>query len=183
MYPEPQNQPEPQTQPPATSVEPDPRPIEELGAESTGGKEPGAPSSPPPPQPEPFTDKEILEGSAFLILMGVRPRDEFEVATFLEGYQWVLRPLLPTAKLLEPLGLGKALARYGLHKGGSLDSLANWHPLARLGIGALTLAAAAYGGVRAVQKERAQQTGPAPEGAGVADADRGAAAGASPKQE
>lgn len=105
---------------------------------------------------EPFTAEEIVSGAAFVLVLGLRLENDAETAAFREAFGWVLRPVLPTAKVLEQLEIGQALAQYGIGKGmglggGGLDMLPAW---ARLAAGVVALGVAGYMGKQAVIKER-----------------------------
>lgn len=111
---------------------------------------------PPParrPSVEPFNAQEIVEGTAIALVVGLRLESEVEAAAFQAAFQWVWRPILPTAKVLDQLGVGEALATYGIGRGmglgGRLDQLP---PFARVACGALVLGVAGYMAYQATRK-------------------------------
>lgn len=106
---------------------------------------------------EPFSSTEIVEGTAVALVIGLRLESEAEALAFREAFQWVWKPILPTANLLDQLGVGEALAGYGVGKGmglgGTLDQLP---PLARVACGALVLGVAGYMAMKAVRPGRGE---------------------------
>lgn len=128
-------------------------PIEELGEPTPEAATPQSPAV------EPFTDEEILSAVGVGLMLGLRLQDEEEVRIWNEHWNWIVKPMLPTAAVLKPLRLGDALAKYGIGKGmlpgtGALENLPDW---VRLLIGGAVLSFSAFGGFRAVQEYRAQR--------------------------
>lgn len=126
---------------------------------------------------EPFSADEIVGGAAFMLIMGFQMQSEREAAAFQEAFQWMVKPIFPTAKVVEQLKLGEALAHYGIGKGMGLGlGLENLPPLARIACGALALGTAGFMAYRAVQvAKKGEVDEQTAEGAsvGVAGADSG----------
>lgn len=114
---------------------------------------------PPVASVEPFSSAEIVEGTAIALVIGLRLENEREAAAFRQAFQWVWKPVLPTEKLLDQLGVGTALANYGIGRGmglaGKLDQLP---PFARIAAGALVLGVAGFMAYRATQGEVTYET-------------------------
>lgn len=101
---------------------------------------------------EPFSADEIVGGAAFMMIVGFQMQSEREAAAFQEAFQWMVKPIFPTAKVVEQLRLGEALAHYGVGRGMGLGlGLENLPPLARIACGAVALGAAGFMAYRAVQ--------------------------------
>ena len=113
---------------------------------------------------EPFTPDEIVNGVGMLIVMGAQLRSEDEAAAFREAFTWTIRPIFPTARVVEQLKLGDALAQYGIGRGMGPGGLDRLPPFTRILIGTLALGAAGFMALRAVQDVRThgprQQTNP-----------------------
>lgn len=120
---------------------------------------------------EPFTDEEILDGTAIVAMIaGARAarvpiQNEADVETFQKAYKNILAPYISTAAVIKPLKLGPALARYGIHKNmGPGFDLERVPALARLGIGAVILSVSGFLGLTAVARSHTgQRAAPEPQ--------------------
>ncbi len=129
-----------------------------------------------PPKVVPFTGEEIARGVAIAATLGLR----FETPEAAEAFEKAFMaavPIMPTPAVLDALGVGEALAAYGIHKGmaGGPDALAALPPWLRLLVGAGYLAFAVYAGVRAAREvkgakeARVPAAGPGASGAGLGE--------------
>ncbi len=130
------------------------------------GSEPGA------PEPEPFTGEEIARGVAFAATFGLRFQTAEEAQAFEKAFMAAL-PIMPTPAVLDALGVGEALAAYGIHKGmaGGPEAVEALPPWLRILLGAGYLGLAVFMGVRAAKEvnrgsEAHRAPGPGPAGAG-----------------
>jgi hypothetical protein len=126
-----------------------------------------------PPEPEPFTGEEIANGVAFAVIWGMRLTPE-QVVAFQRAFAAAL-PIMPTPAVLDMLGVGEALAAYGIHKGmlggpDALESLPVWLRLL-LGVGYLGLAV--FMGIRAAKEVSGEAKTDSPAGSAVAGAGAG----------
>ena len=110
---------------------------------------------------EPFTGEEIASGLAWAVMAGLRLSDEKQIEAFQRAFVAAV-PIMPTPAVLDALGVGDALAAYGIHKGmvGGPDTLATLPPWLRLLIGAGYLAFAVYTGVRAAKEVKGEKEAP-----------------------
>ncbi len=101
----------------------------------------------------PFTGEEIARGVATAALFGLKFRTKEEAEAFEKAFLAAV-PIMPTPAVLDYLGVGEALAAYGIHKGmiGGPDALEALPPWLRIIIGAGYLAFAVYTGVRAAKE-------------------------------
>ncbi|WP_240307662.1 hypothetical protein [Thermus caldifontis] len=108
----------------------------------------------------PFTGEELANGTAMLLMLGLRLQSPEEVQAFQRAFQ--AASILPPAQVLDALKVGEALAQYGIGKNrlpmGQVENLPPW---VRIALGGVVLAFAAYGGVRAAMEVRASRAGPA----------------------
>ena len=133
------------------------------------------PGTEDPPEVVPFTGEEIARGVALVVTLGLRFESPEEAKAFEQAFMAAI-PIMPTPAVLDYLGVGEALAEYGIHKGmvGGPDALETLPPWLRLLIGAGYLAFAVYTGVRAAkevkgvkEKEAGQPPAPGPHAAGA----------------
>jgi hypothetical protein len=102
----------------------------------------------------PFLPAEIVSGAAIVLAIGLQ-LDAPEMEAFKEAFQWVWKPVLPTAKVIEQLAVGEALATYGVGHGMGIGrGLDQLPPFARIACGALVLGVAGYMAHRAVLPPR-----------------------------
>lgn len=154
---------------PDSGSEPNFRPLDDT--EVPG--EPGFEDLPPAPVVEPvipFTGEELANGTAMLLMLGLRLQSPEEVEAFKGAFQ--ATTFLPPAQVLDMLKVGEALAAYGIGKNRlpGMGRAENLPPWVRVALGGAVLAMAAYGGVRAAMDVRASRAGPAgPGGAGEVD--------------
>lgn len=118
----------------------------------------------------PFTGEELANGTAMLLMLGLRLQSPEEVEAFKRAFQ--ASTFLPPAQVLDMLKVGEALAQYGIGKNRlpGMGRVENLPPWVRIVLGGAVLALAAYGGVRAAMEVRASHAGPAgPGGTGEVD--------------
>jgi len=148
--------------PPDSGSEPGFQPIDDT--QVTG--EPGFQDLPPALEPViPFTGEELANGTAMLLALGLRLQSPEEVEAFQRAFQ--ASTFLPPAQVLDMLKVGEALAQYGIGKNRlpGMGQAENLPPWVRVALGGVVLAAAAYGGVRALLDVRAaRSSGPSPHG-------------------
>lgn len=134
-------------------IDPEPAAAPEPGGTTTptGG---GAAAAPARAPVEPFTPDEIVNGVGMLIVMGAQLRTEDEAAAFREAFTWVIKPIFPTARVVEQLKLGEALTHYGVGRGMGPGGLDRLPPFTRILIGTLALGAAGFMALRAVHDVR-----------------------------
>lgn len=127
----------------------------------------------PPPQlesekkVEPWTSKQIVDGSAFvtLIVGSQLARIKIESAAqaetletkYKEAFAKGFGGILPTEYLIETLKVGPALAHYGYGQNMQLGSLENLPPLVRIGLGAAVMGLSSYMAMTAVRHEAKEQ--------------------------
>jgi len=111
------------------------------------------PEEPESTKVEPFTGEEIARGIAFAVAFGLRFKNEEELKAFEKAFMKAL-PFMPTPAVLDLLGVGEALAAYGIHKGmvGGPEALESLPPWLRLLLGAGYIAFAVYTDIRAVKE-------------------------------
>ena len=178
LDPPPESPPEPET-PTASTSEPEPdfEPLEpeaEAEAPETEPEFEPLPGPVPIDNPEPFTGEEIATGVMHLVMLGLRRElsDPAQVEAFQKAFMAAVFPIMPTPAVLDALGVGEALAAYGIHKGmvGGPDALASLPPWLRLLLGGGYLAVAVYMAARAAKEVRhgpqADRAGPGPGAAG-----------------
>lgn len=104
---------------------------------------------PEPAEVEPFTGEEIARGVALAAVVGLRFKTPEEAEAFERSFVAAV-PIMPTPAILDALGVGEALASYGIHKGmvAGPDAFTALPPWLRLILGAGYLAFAVYSGVR-----------------------------------
>lgn len=122
-------------------------------------EQPGPAQPEPEPVIEPYSEEEILNGVGIGLALGLRLQDEKEMEAFQEAWNWVVRPVLPTAGLLKALQVGKALASYGIGRGmvpgaGNIESLPAW---LRLLLGFGLMGVSGFNGFRAIQALREKE--------------------------
>lgn len=159
-----QAQPQPQTPPPPPSPPQDP----EFTTDGDGftpleNDEDGFEGLPEPEPVQPFSGEEIVNGTAMMLALGLRFGTAEEANAFVAAYRTGILPMLPPAAVLDALGVGAALAHYGIAKNrlpgmGNLAALPEW---IRLLLGGLILAMSAYGGINAAKNTRMDVAGPA----------------------
>lgn len=166
--------------------------LTELGEDSSkvtfeplGDAPPGQPSEgskPPPAKPlakagvVPFTDEEIVDGSAFMTLMMAQRmlnqpiESQQQAEMYMQAYKSVFAPFVSTSAMIAPLKLGEALAKYGIGKnmqpGASLEALP---PLVRITVGGVVLGVSSFMAMQAVKRVEGQQqseSDPTPRGSG-----------------
>lgn len=107
----------------------------------------------------PFTDDEIIDGTAFVAMLASAraTRIEFndaDVETFKRAYKRIFPPFVTTAAVIAPLRLGDALAEYGIHKsmgpGFDLTAVPAW---VRIAVGGLLLSTSTILAASAVASE------------------------------
>lgn len=190
----PEETPQPEISPKASSDEANLEASEDIGfqtLESPPAPEPSK-EQPRPPEPKviPFTGAEIAGFVGGVVGMVVAAREGWtpeQAAAFNTAYSsgkvGAMLPIplaqglaLPPAEVLDKLRVGEALATFGIGKPKSLniESAADLPPLMRIGLGALMLGAATFGGVlaaRSLKPEAAPVQDP-----GGAEPDAGGAA-------
>jgi len=133
-----------------------------------------------PPEVIPFTGEEIARGVALAVTLGLHFETAEEAEAFEQAFMAAI-PIMPTPAVLDYLGVGEALAEYGIHKGtvGGPEALEALPPWLRLLIGAGYLAFAVYTGVRAAKGVKGAKKA----NAGQPPAPGPHAAGAGPREE
>lgn len=111
----------------------------------------------------PFTDEEIVDGSAFITMMVAQRalstpiESQEQVELYMQAYKNVFAPFASTPALIAPLKLGEALARYGIGKnmqpGTSLEVLP---PLVRITVGGVVLGVSSFMAMQAVKRVEEQ---------------------------
>jgi hypothetical protein len=158
-------------------------PLEPPAPTEPEGVKPEAAPAPAAPKVIPFTGGEIAGFVGTVVGMVVAGREGWTPdqaaafnAVYSSGKIGAVLPIplaqglaLPPAEVMEKLRVGEALAMFGIGKPKSLniESAADLPPLMRIGVGALMLGAAAFGGVLAARSSKPETT-PAPD----LDADR-----------
>jgi hypothetical protein len=128
--------------------------------ENLGGKAPEAlegEEAPPEPAFEviPFTDEEIVKGSAFLaVVLGENVFNFLDDKEDLQAFQAAFLKFSPLA--LSTLKLGDALASYGIGQNslpglGTVEAMPAW---ARLAAGGVVIGVSVFMGAQAVEKSR-----------------------------